>query len=261
MGFLGEITERKKERIAGAKRARTLGELKTIIKDAAPARSFSAAVKGAPGELRLIAEIKRASPSRGIIRKDFDLRAIAAAYKGRADAVSVITEEDYFMGDPGYLKDAGEVTGLPVLRKDFVIDEYQLYEARALGADAVLLIEDILDSTQAAEYLHLARELGMGTLFEVHGMRGLEKALALDAPVIGINNRDLDTFEVSLETTLKLKAEVPAGRTVVSESGVNSHSDVQRLIQAGVDAVLIGTAFMKAPDIGAAVDEIMGRDG
>lgn len=261
MGILEEIVQKKKERLRAAKSARPPGELKALIVDAAPARDFYAAIKGAPGGgIRLIAEVKKASPSKGIIREDFDHRAIAAAYKGRADAVSVLTEEDYFMGDAGYLMDVREITGLPVLRKDFIFDEYQLYESRALGADAVLLIESIIETTQAAEYLHMAREIGLAVLFEVHDMHGLQKALTIDAPVIGINNRDLATFDVSLDTTFGLIKEIPNEKTTVSESGIHGRKDILKLIEAGVDAALIGTAFMKAKDIALKIDEVMGTD-
>lgn len=259
MGILDEIVGKKRERLAAAKSKAPLRELRAKIGGMEGPRDFRAAVKASPrGGIRLIAEVKRASPSAGILREDFDPRAIALLYRERADAISVLTEEDFFRGKLEHVLAVREASGKPVLRKDFIFDEYQLYEARAAGADAVLFIEGLLDSTRADECLHLAAELGMAVLFEVHDARGLERAMKTRADIIGINNRDLTTMEVALDTTFALRKDIPPGFTVVSESGINTRQDVLRLQEAGVDAVLIGTAFMRASDIGAKLDEILG---
>ncbi|MGD2080807.1 MAG: indole-3-glycerol phosphate synthase TrpC [Nitrospirota bacterium] len=262
MSILGAIVDKKRERLALAKSRTPLGDLKARAADAGAPRDFARAVRRAGGgPIRLIAEIKRASPSRGPIREDYRPADIASVYAaGGADAISVITEEDFFLGS---LHDLGEARGaapLPVLRKDFVVDEYQLYESRAAGADAVLLIEDVLEQGQAADYLALAGELGMAVLFEVRDERSLKTALDIGAPIIGINNRDLRTFKIDLSTTLRLKEMARGeGRTWVSESGIERRSDVQRLEEAGVDAMLVGTAFMEASDIAGKLRELLGR--
>jgi indole-3-glycerol phosphate synthase len=239
-----------------------LSELRTRLSGAEPPRDFAGTLRRPGNEgIRLIAEVKRASPSMGLIREDFDPEAIALAYRHRADAISVLTEEDYFRGDLSYLKVVRRASGKPVLRKDFLFHEYQLIEARAFGADAVLLIDAILDGSQAPEYLHLARELGLAVLYEVHTRRELERALTIEAPVIGINNRDLTTMTVDLSTTLTLLKEMPPGKTVVSESGIGSREQIRTVEDTGVDAVLIGTTFMKAADIAAKIDELFGKSG
>lgn len=261
MGILDEIVRKKRERLAAAKSKIPLSEIRAKIGETERPRDFRGAVRASPeGRVRLIAEVKRASPSAGIIREDFDPREIALIYKERADAISVLTEEDFFQGMLGHLSAVRNASGKPVLRKDFIVDEYQIFEARAAGADAVLLIEGILDASRADEYLHLAAELGMAVLFEVHDLRGLERAMKTRAEIIGINNRDLATMEVSLETTFALRTEIPPRCAVVSESGIKTRQDVLRLQEAGVDAMLIGTAFMRARDIGAKMDEILGKE-
>ncbi|GAB4387842.1 MAG: indole-3-glycerol phosphate synthase TrpC [Thermodesulfovibrionales bacterium] len=253
------------DRIAAAKRARLetakgrvpLGELKARAADTEAPLDFRGAISRPAGaEIRLIAEVKRASPSRGLIRAGFDPAAIAAIYREKADAISVLTEEDFFQGDLGYIQTVKGVAGRPVLRKDFVLEEYQIYESRAAGADAVLLIESLLEARQAEEYLHMLRDLGLSALFEVHDLRGLEKALRAGAGIIGINNRDLTTLKVDLETTFRILREMPAGHTVVSESGINTRRDVLRLEEAGVDAMLVGTALMEAVDVAKKIDEL-----
>jgi indole-3-glycerol phosphate synthase len=246
MGILDKIVEAKSRRLASAMQRHPLSELRTRLSGAEPPRDFAGTLRRPGNEgIRLIAEVKRASPSMGLIREDFDPEAIALAYRHRADAISVLTEEDY----------------KPVLRKDFLFHEYQLIEARAFGADAVLLIDAILDGSQAPEYLHLARELGLAVLYEVHTRRELERALTIEAPVIGINNRDLTTMTVDLSTTLTLLKEMPPGKTVVSESGIGSREQIRTVEDTGVDAVLIGTTFMKAADIAAKIDELFGKSG
>jgi indole-3-glycerol phosphate synthase len=261
MSILDAIVEKKRERIEEAKSRAPLGELKIRIADmGAKTRDFASAVKRPEGKgVRLIAEMKRASPSKGPIRMDFTPSLIAAAYAKRAHAISVLTEEDFFLGSLMHLKEARGAAPLPVLRKDFIVDKYQLYESRAARADAVLLIEAILDKKQASEYLALSRELGMGVLFEVRDEWGLQVALDIGAPIIGINNRDLKTFKIDLGTTLDLLEAIHAERTVVSESGIEHRADVVRLAEAGVDAILVGTAFMEATDIEAKIKELMGE--
>ena len=259
MSVLHEIVQQKKVRIAAAKRKRPAGELKSFISGIERPRDFAAAVTSDSGQVKLIAELKKASPSKGLIRPDFDHRAIASIYESKGvDALSVLTEEDFFQGNIEYLPEVRAITSRPLLRKDFLVDDYQVLEARAYQADAVLLIAAILERNQAAEYLGYARELGMAVLFEVHDQKELEMALLINAPIIGINNRNLKTLHIDLETTFQLKKEVPGGKIVVSESGISSRQDVLRLAEAGIDAMLVGSSFMASPDIGRRIDELRG---
>jgi indole-3-glycerol phosphate synthase len=259
MSILDVITEKKRERLSFAKGRVPLRELKSKIPDAGKPRDFRGAISRGKGPIRLIAEIKQASPSRGAIRRDFDLLAIARIYEEKkVDAISVLTEEDFFSGDLEFIPSVRQAVTRPVLRKDFIFDEYQIYESRAYGADAILLIASLLDMTMAGEYLHLCSELGLSVLFEVHGSDELEKALRLNADIIGINNRDLETLTVDLETTFVLRKEIPPDRTVVSESGIRTRGDIIRLQDAGLDAVLIGTSLMESQDISRKIDELMG---
>ncbi|NOZ26017.1 MAG: indole-3-glycerol phosphate synthase TrpC [Nitrospirae bacterium] len=258
MSILEGIVERKRERLSVSKAKRPLAEVRAMAHDAPEPQDFSAAVRRPAGEgLRLIAEIKKASPSKGLIREDFDPAGIAGIYRRcGASAISVLTEEDFFQGSIDYIPVVKEAAGLPVLRKDFIFDEYQVYEARACGADAVLLIAAILSRSQAEELFHLARELSLSVLFEVHHWRELDTALLIDVPVIGINNRDLRTLKIDLNTTLELLGDIPGEKT--GESGIESRKDVDLLAKTRVDALLIGTAFMKAEDIGMKVRELFG---
>lgn len=260
MGILSIIVAKKKERLRDARSLVPLKELKKKIAEAQSARDFRAAVKCLPDEnIKLIAEIKKASPSKGILREKFDFKAIAQCYeKKQVNAISVITETDFFMGNLAFIPEVKQITSKPILRKDFIVDIYQIYESRAYGADAILLIAAILEKNQADEYLHLARELGMSVLFEVHNYKEMETALLLECDIIGINNRDLETMKVDLETTITLRREIPADKIVVSESGIQSRSDLQRLQEIKVDAVLVGTSLMEAEDIGRRIDEIIG---
>ncbi len=259
MSILDKIAEKKRERLSISKSRVPLRDLKGRIQDIEEPRDFRTAIKRGDRHIRLIAEIKKASPSKGVIRKDFDPVGIARIYEDKAvDAVSVLTEEDFFSGDLGYIPEVKNTVSRPVLRKDFILDEYQIYESRANGADAVLLIAALLDPAQAGDYLGLARELGLSVLFEVHGFEELEKALRLGADIIGINNRDLKTLSVDLRTTFLLMKEVPSDRVVVSESGIRAREDVMRLDEKGVDAMLIGTTLMESQDIGKKIDELRG---
>lgn len=259
MSFLAEILRHKRAEVAGRKSGRRQAELKARIADLDPPRGFEAAVaRGEDAPLRLIAEIKKASPSKGLIRPDFDAGEIAKNYAAAgAHALSVLTDRTFFQGDLAYLAAVRAAAPLPILEKDFVVDEFQVYEARALGADAVLLIAAALETSQLREYAHLAAELGLAALVEVHDEAELERVVEA-ATLIGINNRDLATFETDLATTERVLREVPDDRVVVSESGILSREHVRRLADLGVDAVLIGETFMRAQDIGDKVRELMG---
>ncbi|NTU43852.1 MAG: indole-3-glycerol phosphate synthase TrpC [Nitrospirales bacterium] len=261
MNVLTKIVQKKAERLKATKTSIPLAELKARLADREETRDFSSAVKrkGKEDRIRLIAEIKKASPSKGLIRPDFDPRAIASLYeKGPVSAISVLTEEDFFQGSLSFVPLVKDITRKPVLRKEFIFDEYQVYESRANRADAILLIAAILEKSQASDLLHLAGELGLHVLFEVHDEPDLEKALEIGAGIIGINNRNLKTLEISLTTTYRLKRDIPEGRTVVSESGIRTREDVLALEQAGVDAILVGTSIMASQDIPEKLRDLMG---
>jgi len=259
MSILTTIVNQKRERLSHAKAKTSISRLKTAIKDIPLPFDFVQALKRRDGQIHLIAEVKKASPSKGLIRQNFDHKTIAAAYKEKkVNAISVLTEEDFFQGRLEFLADVKTISLIPVLRKDFMFDEYQIYEARANQADAILLIAAILDEKQAEEYLHISKELGMAVLFEVHDHKELEMALRINAPVVGINNRNLKTFQIDMNTTLELKKEIPAEKIVVSESGIKTRDDVLRLEQAAIDAMLIGSSIMEAADIGRKIEELRG---
>lgn len=233
-------------------------ELKRCLQDMDKTRDFNGVIKRNSENIKLIAEIKKASPSKGLIKKDFDHIKIALIYEEKpVSAISVLTEEDFFQGHLSYLKAVKEVTSKPVLRKDFIFDEYQIFESRVNHADAILLIAAILDKNQAAEYLHMAKELGLHVLFEIHDEEDMEKALLIDAEIIGINNRNLKTLTIDLSTTLRLRKDIPKDRIIVSESGIKSRDDVVTLQKAEIDAMLIGTSLMEAEDLGKKIDELM----
>jgi indole-3-glycerol phosphate synthase len=262
MTVLDSIVERKKERLLLTRLRTPRSELKAVIGDAEAPRDFLKALRRVSGPIRMIAEVKKASPSKGLIRKDFDPVAIASIYEQKAvDAVSVITEEDFFHGRLDFLPLIKKTVSMPVLRKDFIFDEYQIYEARANGADALLLIAAILGVNQAAEHLHLAAELGMSVLFEIHDERELEKALQIKAPVVGINNRDLRTMSIDLATSVRLSREIPQDRIVVSESGIAGRDDVIAIESARIDAMLVGSCLIESDDIGAKIDMLRGIGG
>jgi len=238
-----------------------LRELERRARESAPPRPFARTLAQRTSARRaaVIAEIKRASPSKGVLREVFEPAEIAASYaRAGAAALSVLTDETFFQGSDQHLIQAREACALPVLRKEFIIDPYQVYESRALGADCILLIVAALDGAGLRELGHLAARLGMGVLVEVHDAAELERALAVDTPLIGINNRDLRTFHTTLDTTLGLLARVPDGRIVVTESGIHSRADVSRLEAHGVYGFLVGEAFMGAPDPGAKLVELFG---
>ena len=237
----------------------TLKELQKVASEQPVPLDFASALSGNP--IHLIAEVKKASPSRGVICSDFNPSEIAQTYaRGGASAISVLTETRYFQGSLSYLRDIRNALGikkLPLLRKDFIHDPYQVYESRAYGADCLLLIVAILTPEKLGELLGLSHELGMSCLVEVHDEAELEIALGSQARIIGINNRDLHTFTVDLTTTKQLRPLIPDNRIVVSESGIKDHSDMEKLKEWGVDAVIIGEALMSAPDIAAKLKELL----
>ena len=255
--ILERILAAKRERLQAARAARPLAEVRAAARDAEAPRDFAGAL-GRPG-VRVIAEIKRRSPSRGLIRADFDVAALARAYAaGGADCCSVLTEEDFFDGRLAYLQQARGEVGLPLLRKDFVFDSYQVHESRAAGADALLLIAAALARGALADLAALAAELGLAALVEVHEEGELEAALGCPRALIGINNRDLRTFAVDLGTSERLARLVPAGRLVVAESGIHGPADLRRLEAAGIHAFLVGEHLMRAADPAAALRALKG---
>ena len=257
--ILDKIVATKQNEVARAKAAVPEAAVRERLADAPPVRDFFAALAQGP-PLRLIAEVKRASPSAGLIRADFDPENIARIYQEHGAAcISVLTDEPYFQGSLDYLRRIRAAVALPVLRKDFVIDAYQVVEARAAGADAVLLIAECLDDAQLKSLHDAIVELGMTPLVELFDPENLPRVLAAGARLVGINNRDLRTFQTDLEHTLRLRRQVPPDRLVVSESGIRTREDVRRLQAAGVNAMLVGQSLMARPYIGAAVDELLGK--
>ena len=262
--ILQRILARKTEEIAERSTLLPLKELSKRMQDATPARGFNQAIQRrlATGQPAVIAEIKRASPSKGLLRADFRPADIAKSYaRHGATCLSVLTDKDFFQGSEAYLQQARAVCSLPVLRKDFTIDPYQVYEARVIGADAILLIVAALSDARMRELAALARDIGMDVLVEVHDAQELERALVLDTPLIGVNNRDLRSFNTALETTLNLLKKIPSDRVVVTESGIHTPQDVARMRAQGVNSFLVGEAFMKADDPGEKLDELFGVSG
>jgi indole-3-glycerol phosphate synthase len=249
----------KRREVALRKEQVPLEELEARIENLPTPRSFLAALRG-PGPIRLIAEVKKASPSRGVIRDDFDPVKIATIYEAEgASCISVLTDERYFQGCLAYLEAIRKVVSLPLLRKDFIIDPYQLFEARAAGADAVLLIAECLGPAELSNLFRLALQLELTPLVEVHDPQHLQRVVDLPAPLIGINNRDLRTFRVDLDHSIRLREKIPPDRVVVSESGIRTRQDLDRLEAAGIQAVLVGETLMAAPDIAQAVRNLLGR--
>jgi indole-3-glycerol phosphate synthase len=258
-GILERILARKAEEVAAAKRARPLERLRDEAHAAPPPRDFAGALrtKIACGQAAVIAEIKKASPSKGLLREHFDPGAIAAGYAAHGAAcLSVLTDREFFQGAPQYLAAAKDACTLPALRKDFVLDAYQVFEARTLGADCILLIAAALDLAHMQELESLAHELGMGVLVEVHDAGELASALELRTPLIGINNRDLRSFDTRLATTLELLPRIPPGRVVITESGIRTREDVALMRTNGVHAFLVGEAFMRAADPGIELERM-----
>jgi len=252
--ILQRILARKREEIDDRRARVSERDLQRRLADAPPVRGFGAALRAkvAAGSAAVIAEIKKASPSKGVMRADFRPAEIAASYAaGGAACLSVLTDVDFFQGADAYLQQARASCALPVLRKDFTVDAYQVYEARALGADCILLIVAALEDRDLRELATLAQSLGLDVLVEVHDGAELDRALATGTTLIGINNRNLRTFETRLETTLELRDRVPADRLLVTESGIHTRADVAQMRAAGVHAFLVGEAFMRADDPGA----------
>jgi indole-3-glycerol phosphate synthase len=259
--ILQRIVEVKREEIAAARPKRSAADLQELARAQSAPRGFVAAMRAkvARGDAAVIAEIKKASPSKGVLREQFDPAAIAASYaKHGAACLSVLTDVQFFQGHADYLKAARAACALPVIRKDFLIDPYQVVEARAMGADAVLLIAACLGDGQMSELEEAAVEQGLDVLVEVHDGAELNRALRLRTPLVGINNRNLRTFEVTLQATLDLMGGVPPERLLVTESGILVQADVTKMRSAGVHAFLVGEAFMRAPDPGEALEALFG---
>ena len=257
--ILQRIVAVKHEELAIAKAARSLASWRAEAEARRDVRGFEAALRSniAAGRAAVIAEVKKASPSKGVLREHFVPAEIAASYEvGGAACLSVLTDERFFQGSAAYLQQARAACALPVLRKDFMVDDYQVVEARALGADCVLLIAACLGDAQMADLEACAHSLGMAVLVEVHDGEELNRALRLKTPLLGINNRNLKTFEVTLDTTIALLPRVPADRLLVTESGILNRADVQRMRAADVHAFLVGEAFMRADDPGAALGSL-----
>lgn len=258
--ILARIVASKHQEVAQRQADRPLADLQALVADLPPCRDFLGALRDAP-PIRLIAEIKKASPSAGIIRADFEPVALARAYEaGGASCLSVLTDELYFQGKLDYLGQIRSAVGLPLLRKDFLIDPYQIYEARAAGADAILLIAECLNADQLKQFHDLARELGLGVLIELHDVDNLPAVLASGTELVGVNNRDLRTFQVDTQRTVRVKQQLPTGRLLVGESGVRDRVLVEQWQAAGVDAMLVGETLMRQTDVTLAARELLGMN-
>ncbi|MTI52355.1 MAG: indole-3-glycerol phosphate synthase TrpC [Alcanivorax sp.] len=257
--ILERIVERKREEIQAGQQRYSLGELEAMAGNQGKARGFAKALYAsvAAGRPAVIAEVKKASPSKGLIREDFDPVDIARRYEGAgASALSVLTDQDFFQGHEDYLRAARNAVSLPVLRKDFIIDPWQVFETRAMGADAVLLIVAALSDAQLDQLYHAAQRAGCDVLVEVHTADELARALKLNIELIGINNRDLHTFDTRLDTTLELAEQVPGDHLVITESGIHTRDDVRLMRKNGINGFLVGEAFMRAEDPGAALQAL-----
>lgn len=258
MTILDEIYRHKLREVAESKKRIPIEVLKETVKSCRETRPFGVALKS-DVNICIIAEVKKASPSLGVIRKDFNPTEIARVYETHgAAAISVLTDEKYFQGSLSYLTGIKKTVRVPVIRKDFIIDPYQIYEARSAGADAILLIAALLSLEEMQYFLKLAEELGMDCLVEIHSEQELKKVLQTNAGIIGINNRDLSTFITDLETTFRLKPMITDNKIVVSESGIKSRADILKLREKGINAVLIGETLMKSNDIAAMLRELLG---
>jgi indole-3-glycerol phosphate synthase len=254
---LDRIVASKREEISLVKQRRDLQALQDALHTAPEVRDFLGALRG-HDHVRLIAEVKKASPSKGLIRPQFHPVDIAVAYEqGGAAAISVLTDEPFFQGRLEYLTDIRRKVAIPILRKDFILDEYQVYEARVAGADAVLLIAECLLGDELQRLYHIVRELGMTALIELYEPEHLERVLATGTLLVGVNNRDLKTFAVDLEHVIRLRSQIPSSVTLVAESGIFHHEDVRRLDEAGIDAILVGESLMRQPDVRLAVKQLM----
>ncbi len=257
--ILDKIVTAKRDEIATARQRRPIEQLRAALADAPPVRDFFGALASG-GSIRLIAEVKKASPSKGVIRDDFDPVRIARIYQQHgATCISVLTDQPFFQGRLEYLTRIRQHVDLPLLRKDFLVDEYQLFEARVAGADAVLLIAECLTDRQLKDLHDQAVHLGMTPLVEFYEPENLPRVLACGARLIGVNNRDLKTFQVDLQHTIRMRKQIPDDRLLVGESGIHHRSDALLLEAAGVRAMLVGEHLMASPDIGAAADRLLGR--
>jgi indole-3-glycerol phosphate synthase len=259
VNILEQIIATKRAEIEAARRRAPLAQLQAQLADAPPVRDFFAAL-AAPGPIKLIAEVKKASPSQGVIREDFDPVTIAQIYERHGAAcLSVLTDEPFFQGRLEYLAAIRRAVSLPLLRKDFLLDPYQLVEARLAGADAVLLIAECLDDCSLRSLHNAALELGMTPLVELYDPENLPRVLEAGAQLIGVNNRDLRSFQVDLGHTIRVRSKVPEECLLVAESGIHTRADVERLAASGVDAMLVGESLMRQSDLGLAVDRLLGR--
>jgi indole-3-glycerol phosphate synthase len=257
--ILDKIVATKKKEVEELRQGFSIKNMENIIAGLPPCRGFKQALVKSRRKMGLIAEVKKASPSKGLIRADFEPVELARSYESAgADCISVLTDKTYFQGSSAYLRRVRDHVTLPVLRKDFTIDEIQVYESRVIGADAVLLIVAILNDDELKHLLQLTRDLGMDALVEVHDCDELERALEVGADLIGINNRDLRTFETTLDTSAQLLQKIPDTVTKVSESGISERKQIEWLYDAGADAVLVGEHFMRQPDVALAVEQLMG---
>ncbi len=257
--ILDDICEHKRVEVDAAKAARPLSDIEDRIENAGPARDFRAAFRG--NGISLIAEVKRASPSKGVLMDNMDPATLGAIYeRSGAAAISVLTDDRYFQGSLADLVSVRRAVDVPCLRKEFIIDPYQIYESRAASADAILLIVRILSDGELWDFQALAHELGMACLVETRDAAEIERALKADAAIIGINNRDLATLEVDIMRTLEIKKMVPGGKVLVSESGIHTREDVRLLENGGIDAILVGEALVTSDDIAGKIRELLGRD-
>ncbi|HEX4997159.1 MAG TPA: indole-3-glycerol phosphate synthase TrpC [Terriglobia bacterium] len=255
--ILAKIVRAQRDRLRNAKMRVPEAIVRRMAQTTGPAPSFAAALAN-PKKVRLIAEIKKASPSKGVFRTAFDVEALARTYSAAgASAISVVTEEDFFQGSVEWISRVRKVSDLPVLRKDFVFEPYQVYETRAVGASAILLIASMLDSDEIASLAALARELSLDALVEVHDEAELDDALAAGAPIIGVNNRDLKTFAVDVETSVRLGAKIPDDRIFVVESGIHARADIDRLLGAGADAFLVGEHLLTSDNPATAIGALL----
>lgn len=260
MTILDQIIAKTRTTIDRDRASVPAAKLESMLADLPPTRDFHAAL-AATDEVRLIAEVKKASPSAGLIRADFDPASIAAAYRdGGAACISVLTDEPFFQGSLEYLRQVRAAVDLPILRKDFIVDRYQLLQARVVGADCVLLIAECLNASELKRLHDAAAELGLQTLIELYDPPNLDAVLATGTKLVGVNNRDLRTFETSLSHTLDLRPSIPVDRLLVGESGIRTHDDVLTLGRGGVKAVLVGESLMRQDDIAAATRQLLGRD-
>ena len=257
--ILQTIITRKHEEVAERRRTKPLSEVMELANNNTPTRGFANHLQTKRHRVSIIAEIKKASPSKGVIRQHFAPAEIAQSYeRAGASCLSVLTDRDFFHGSEAFLQAARSACSLPVLRKDFMVDPYQIYEARMIGADCILLIVSALSDQQLSEFNAQAQSLGMDVLVEVHGADELQRALPLPGAILGINNRNLHTFEVSLDNTFALLEAIPPGRMVVTESGISTHSDVEAMVQRNVRSFLVGEAFMRQDDPGQGLNELFG---